>query len=143
MKIIKLKPNKDGIVFFSNIYTAPDHNSGYRDYYTLFQTLTLWNSGSYHVYVAMEGDTVLGCLHGRDLKVYETIDFDGDFYFFKECRGRIALEALELTVEQIRKDLGVTRFFADILEHNKPAKILVSAAGFKRFKKDKYILEIK
>jgi hypothetical protein len=128
-----------GIDFFSRIYMAQDHNSGYRDFYTLFQTLTLWNAACHHVYTALDdNDRPFGVLHGS----YTEGDFSGDFYFFEGCRGKMALEALRLTIDKIKSEMNVKRFFADIMEHNKPARFIVSAAGFKRIEKEKFLLEV-
>jgi RimJ/RimL family protein N-acetyltransferase len=137
MKIIKLKCDPMGVEYFSQIYLAPDHNSEDRTFYSLYQTLTLWMTGNYHVYVPMVGEQPIGLMHGKHTEG----DFYGHVYMLKEFR-RKSLVALEETIKTICEDMPTQRIIAGILDTNKPARVLVSAAGFKRFKKDKYILEI-
>jgi len=127
-----------GVEFFSQLYLAKDHNSGDRTFYSLYQTLTLWMTENYHVYVPMVGEIPVGLMHGQHTEG----DFHGHVYMLKEFRKK-SLEALEETIKTICEDMPTQRIIAGILDDNKPARVLVSAAGFKRLKKDKYILEIK
>jgi hypothetical protein len=139
MDVIKLKPNADGVGFFSDIFLARDHNSSNRTYYDLFQTLTLWTARCYHVYVVLDNNKPIGVCHGS----YTEGDFYGHCYFFSESRGKSAIRGIKLTMETIEKDMDVDRFFARINEDNRLAQVAVCSIGYKRVSKDTFMMEVR
>lgn len=137
MTIIKLKPTDEGIEFFSGLYLAKDHGSTDHHFCSLFKVLTIWKAGMYHVYVPMINNVPIGMLHGS----YTEGDFHGHMYILEDGR-KFSLRGLTETIKTICNEMPTDRFFAGILDDNKPAKALVCAAGFKRISKEKYLLEI-
>lgn len=137
MTIIKLKPSDEGVEFFSSLYLAKDHNSEGHHYSSLFKVLTIWKAGMYNVYVPLMNNVPIGIMHGS----YTEGDFHGHLYVMENER-KFALRALKEVVKFICNEMPTGRIFAEILDSNKPAQVLVCAAGFKRIEKEKYLLEI-
>ena len=137
MTIIKLKPTDEGVDFFSSLFLAKDHNSQDHHYSSLFKVLTIWKAGMYHVYVPLMNNVPIGVMHGS----YTEGDFHGHLYVMENER-KFALRALKEVIKFICDEMPTDRIFAGILDTNKPAQVLVCAAGFKRIEKEKYLLEI-
>ena len=139
MKAIKLKFDKAGVDFFSDLYFSPDHNSEGRNFLAHYHILSLWNAGLYHVFVPLsDDDQAMGICHGT----LTHGDFFGHCYFLPGFRGRIGLCGLHECIKLGKKSFKLKRVIANILnmKQTRAAKLFVLSEGF-RLEDDRYILD--
>ena len=140
MKAIKLNFSEFNVEMFSQLFLAHDHHSENHNFLGLFQVLTMWSAGCYHVYCPLaDDDSPMGICHGRELDN----NFFGHIYFLEEFRGKPAMQGFEKCVSMMCHNLKVDKLITHILPDNKPAKMFASIMGFVKVGETKYICDLK